>query len=264
MSKRDTVNPGEPERAAAGPSEPERAAAGDSGPERAAGGPPAHTGAAAAPLDLTLPPGGTLPREDALYVTLKRVFDLCFTLLLLPALLPLMALIAATIKLTSRGPVFFRQIRYGKDGRPFTMLKFRSMRRDAERDRGALEFLSVTQGPTIKIRRDPRVTPFGRFLRRSSLDELPQIFHVLSGRMSLVGPRPLDVTEVRTETIAERTRLLVKPGLTGLWQVSGRSEIPYHEWVEMDFYYACYRSFLLDVQILLQTIPAVLSARGAY
>ncbi|MCG3179084.1 MAG: UDP-glucose:undecaprenyl-phosphate glucose-1-phosphate transferase [Phycisphaerae bacterium] len=216
------------------------------------------------PYDLSLPPEAGLPREASFYLLLKRGMDLLFALAMLPIALPLMALIAVGIKLTSPGPIFFRQTRAGKDGCPFVMLKFRSMARDAVRDRGSVQLLNTTDGPTFKIRRDPRVTRFGRFLRRSSLDELPQVFHVLSGRMSLVGPRPLDVDEIRTDTIAERVRLRIKPGLTGLWQVSGRSDIPYHEWIELDFYYACHRSLLLDLQILLQTIPAVLSARGAY
>lgn len=213
--------------------------------------------------DLSVPPENRV-NNDRLYRCVKRLGDLLLTLAILPVALVLMGLIALLIKLTSPGPVLFRQLRAGKDGRPFWCLKFRSMIVGAEKLREPLAAMNLTRGPTFKAPADPRVTRLGRFLRRSSLDELPQLFHVLSGVMSLVGPRPLFVEEVRTDTVAERLRLRVKPGLTGLWQVSGRSEIPYREWAELDACYARHRSILLDVQILLQTIPAVLSARGAY
>lgn len=199
-----------------------------------------------------------------LYLSIKRFLDVAITLAAMPLVLPLLGMIAVAIKLSSPGPVFFAQLRAGMTGRPFRCLKFRSMIANAESQRAAVEHLNLTKGPTFKVPDDPRVTRLGRFLRRSSLDELPQLLHVLSGKMSLVGPRPLPLKEVRIDRPAERIRLCVKPGLTGLWQVSGRSEIPYDEWIELDAYYARYRSSLLDLQIILQTLPAVLSARGAY
>ncbi|MDD4889256.1 MAG: sugar transferase [Phycisphaerae bacterium] len=218
------------------------------------------------PPDLSLPAGQDLVYSSRVYLASKRMIDLLLSVLFLPLALLLTVLIAALIKLTGRGPVFFRQLRAGKDGEPFWCLKFRTMvvGADGTNARESLEHMNMTNGPTFKVPNDPRVTSLGRFLRRSSLDELPQLFHVLSGKMSMVGPRPLPIAEVCDKTVAERVRLLVKPGLTGLWQVSGRSEIPYNEWVALDAYYARHRSTLLDLQILLQTIPAVLSARGAY
>jgi lipopolysaccharide/colanic/teichoic acid biosynthesis glycosyltransferase len=215
------------------------------------------------PPDLNVSDPGAV-YEHWLYLSAKRFIDIVLTLALMPIALPVLLLIALAVKLSSRGPVFFRQLRAGKNGRPFWCLKFRSMVVGAEAGRGSVEHLNQTHGPTFKVPDDPRVTRLGRFLRRSSLDELPQLLHVLTGRMSLVGPRPLPLNEIRNVLPAERIRLRVKPGLTGLWQVSGRSEIPYNEWVELDAYYARYRSTLLDLQILLQTLPAVLSARGAY
>jgi len=168
------------------------------------------------------------------------------------------------VKLTSRGPVLFRQVRAGLNELPFTMFKFRTMRLGAEDDRELLAHLNEQSGPVFKIPEDPRLTPVGRFLRRSSLDELPQLFNVLRGEMSLVGPRPLWMVEARQARGAARLRTLVKPGLTCLWQISGRSELDYDTWVEMDLFYIRRRSFLLDLLITIQTIPAVLSGRGAY
>lgn len=198
------------------------------------------------------------------YERAKRVVDVIGASLLLAALLPIMLLAAALIKLTSRGPALFRQARAGRDGRPFTMYKFRSMRSGAEEDRSLLKSRNLYRGPVFKVPDDPRVTPVGRFLRRSSIDELPQLLNVLRGEMSLVGPRPLWLPEAQETRGVARDRMKVKPGLTCLWQISGRSELSYDRWVRLDLYYISHRSTWLDVLILVQTIPAVLSARGAY
>jgi len=185
-------------------------------------------------------------------------------LALLVVLSPVMAVVAVLIKLTSRGPVLFRQLRAGLNGRPFVMYKFRTMWDGAEELRPALAAMNEKDGPIFKIADDPRLTPIGRFLRRSSLDELPQLFNVLAGEMALVGPRPMWLPEARQATGPARLRTVVKPGLTCLWQISGRSELSYEDWMLLDLYYVRHRSLLLDLLILLQTPPAVLSARGAY
>jgi exopolysaccharide biosynthesis polyprenyl glycosylphosphotransferase len=184
--------------------------------------------------------------------------------LLLLASVP-MALAALAIKLTSPGPVLFRQQRSGLNGQPFTMLKFRSMRTDAEQLRHELEALNEMSGPVFKVTNDPRITPLGRFLRKWSVDELPQLINVLRGDMSLVGPRPLPVHEVkRFDDPAHRRRLSVKPGLTCLWQVSGRNKVKdFGEWVRLDLEYIDNWSLWLDFKILLRTIPAVLTGAGA-
>jgi exopolysaccharide biosynthesis polyprenyl glycosylphosphotransferase len=194
----------------------------------------------------------------------KRIFDVALAGLGLVALAPVLVAIAIAIKLDSPGPAFYGQLRVGKDGRPFRMRKFRSMRQDADGlMAGLLEKNEVT-GPMFKIRRDPRITRVGRFLRRYSLDELPQLFNVVLGDMSLVGPRPPTATEVAKYEDWEVGRLRAVPGITGLWQVSGRSEVPFHDMVRLDLHYIRNWSFGLDVEILLRTIPAVLTTKGAY
>lgn len=172
---------------------------------------------------------------------------------------------ALLIRLTSPGPVLFRQQRAGLNGRPFTMYKFRSMVTNAEQLKHELEQLNEMSGPVFKLTNDPRVTPIGRFLRRYSIDELPQLINVLRGEMSLVGPRPLPLDEVaRFDDVAHRRRLSVKPGLTCLWQISGRSELrDFKEWVRLDLEYIDHWSLWLDFKILLRTIPVVLTAKGA-
>jgi lipopolysaccharide/colanic/teichoic acid biosynthesis glycosyltransferase len=190
--------------------------------------------------------------------------DVVLALALLVLLAPLMLLVAAAVKLTSRGGVIFRQSRAGINGRPFVMYKFRTMHVGAEDARGEILHLNEKDGPVFKIARDPRLTPVGGLLRRSSLDELPQLINVLRGQMSLVGPRPLWMPEAQRTVGQARLRMAVKPGLTCLWQVSGRSELSYHEWVKLDLHYVRNRGMLLDLAILLQTVPAVISARGAY
>jgi exopolysaccharide biosynthesis polyprenyl glycosylphosphotransferase len=176
-----------------------------------------------------------------------------------------MAIVALIIRITSPGPVIFRQHRAGKHGKPFVMYKFRSMANDAEMRRAELEPFNQMNGPVFKVEADPRITPFGRWLRRSSIDELPQLVNVLLGDMSLVGPRPLPIYEVeRFENTAQRRRLSVKPGLTCLWQISGRNEVKdFQDWVKLDLDYIDRWSLALDIKILLRTIPAVLMGMGA-
>jgi exopolysaccharide biosynthesis polyprenyl glycosylphosphotransferase len=195
----------------------------------------------------------------------KQVADFTGALvLLIMAALP-MLVIALIIKFTSPGPVFFRQQRSGLNGAPFKIYKFRTMTTNAEQFKHELAAMNEMSGPVFKITNDPRVTPFGKFLRKFSLDELPQLFNVLRTEMSLVGPRPLPVDEVkRFNDLAHRRRLSVKPGLTCLWQVSGRNQISdFREWVRLDLEYIDNWSLWLDLKILLRTIPAVLRGTGA-
>jgi lipopolysaccharide/colanic/teichoic acid biosynthesis glycosyltransferase len=177
----------------------------------------------------------------------------------------LMAIIALLIKLTSPGPVMFCQPRSGLNGKPFTIYKFRTMVTNAEQFKHELAAMNEMSGPVFKITNDPRVTPVGKWLRKFSLDELPQLFNILRGEMSLVGPRPLPVDEVRRfNDLAHRRRLSVKPGLTCLWQISGRNQISdFKEWVRLDLEYIDHWSLWLDLKILLRTIPAVLIGIGA-
>lgn len=203
-------------------------------------------------------------RYEAAYRIAKRLIDVSLAFGMLVATAPIMLAVAVAVRCTSRGPVLFRQLRAGLNGKPFTMYKFRSMMVGAQEWRPQLTLLNEVDGPVFKLRNDPRLTPVGRFIRRTSLDELPQLFNVLRGEMSLVGPRPLPLDEVMTGSPAERRRLEVRPGLTCLWQISGRCEIPYREWMQLDLLYVQNRSLILDLQILLRTIPAVLSCRGAY
>jgi exopolysaccharide biosynthesis polyprenyl glycosylphosphotransferase len=176
-----------------------------------------------------------------------------------------MLIVAALVKLTSPGPVIFSQTRGGLNGRPFTMYKFRTMTTDAAQRQAELAELNEMRGPVFKIEKDPRVTSVGRFLRRTSLDEFPQFWNVLTGDMSLVGPRPLPLYEVeRFENTAQRRRLSMKPGLTCLWQISGRNEIvSFAEWVRLDLQYIDHWSLWLDLKILIKTVPAVLFRWGA-
>jgi exopolysaccharide biosynthesis polyprenyl glycosylphosphotransferase len=194
----------------------------------------------------------------------KRAIDLAIVSFGLCVVAPVFLLVAAAIKLDSPGPVFYRQLRVGKDGRHFWMLKFRSMCVDAERHLDALRGHNEATGPLFKIRRDPRITRVGGILRRWSLDELPQLLNVMRGDMSLVGPRPPIPAEVEQYEDWQMGRLRAVPGLTGLWQVSGRSEVPFHDMVRLDLHYIRNWSLGLDLEILLRTIPAVLTNRGAY
>ncbi len=174
-----------------------------------------------------------------------------------------MAAIALAIRLTSSGQVLFRQVRCGLNGRRFTLYKFRTMVEDAERRRPELHHLNEMDGPVFKVRRDPRVTRLGRLLRRYSLDELPQLWNVLSGTMSLVGPRPAIPEEVAQYQRWQRRRLSMRPGLTCLWQISGRNDLDFDRWMELDLEYIDSWSPLLDLKILARTVPVVLSGRGA-
>jgi len=194
----------------------------------------------------------------------KRVLDLTLGSVAFAAAVPVMALAAAAIKLDSRGPVFHRAVRVGRGGRKFTFLKLRSMRVGAEELRGLLLHLNQAEGPAFKLHDDPRVTRVGRWLRKLSLDELPQLYHVLQGHMSLVGPRPPFPEEVERYEPWMLRRLSVTPGLTCLWQIRGRSDLSFEEWMRLDLEYVDRQSFRLDVAILARTLPAVLSARGAY
>ena len=197
-------------------------------------------------------------------VLVKRVFDLIFGSLLLLVASPILVATAIAIKIDSRGPVFFRQERMGRRGAPFRILKFRSMTAGAEKLRHELDDQNEYSGPMFKIRADPRITRTGSFIRRWSIDELPQLFNVMTGDMSLVGPRPLWVEEARQCRGWTRKRLEITPGITGLWQVLGRSSIPFDEMVKLDYVYVTGWSLSWDIQLLLETVPAVLAKRGAY
>jgi exopolysaccharide biosynthesis polyprenyl glycosylphosphotransferase len=195
----------------------------------------------------------------------KRFADLVISELALIALSPLFLLLAIVIKLTSRGPVFFVQVRVGRYGRHFRFYKFRSMYVDAEeRKKALLAQNQSADGVIFKMKNDPRITPVGKLLRRTSMDELPQLLNVLFGDMSLVGPRPPVPSEVQQYTMNDRKRLEVKPGLTCLWQVSGRSDIPFKQQVRLDQEYIRAMGIKNDLVILLRTIPAILTGKGAY
>lgn len=206
----------------------------------------------------------TLFREQLLMQLLaKRLIDATVSLAALVALFPFLVLVTVLIKLTSSGPVLFAQNRVGMNQRQFKLYKFRSMVVDAEERKSALQHLNERDGPVFKIEKDPRTTWIGRFLRRTSIDELPQLFNVLCGEMSLVGPRPPLPEEVTRYEWLYRKRLSVKPGVTCIWQVSGRDNVSFDRWMEMDHEYVENWSLWLDLKILLETIPAVLFSRGA-
>jgi exopolysaccharide biosynthesis polyprenyl glycosylphosphotransferase len=194
----------------------------------------------------------------------KRTFDLLVAGLLTLICLPPFGLIALLIKLGSPGPVFFRQERMGRNGRVFRIFKFRSMYVGSEKRREELAELNEYSGPMFKIRADPRVTRIGTWLRKTSIDELPQLFNVLRGDMSLVGPRPLWVEEAKQCKGWAKKRLHITPGMTGLWQVMGRNDIPFDEMVKLDYFYVTGWSLSWDIRLLVETVPAVLGRRGAY
>ena len=204
------------------------------------------------------------PVFDGFDYFVKRSFDFVGALLLLLVLSPLLLAMAVAVAITSRGGVFYRSIRPGIGGEPFACIKFRTMRSDADQMQADLESLNEASGALFKIRRDPRLTRVGRLLRRFSLDELPQLFNVVRGQMSLVGPRPLPQRDFDQLEDWHKKRYLVLPGMTGLWQVSGRSELDFDDLVRLDFLYLERWSVGLDLTILLKTIPAVLSRRGAF
>lgn len=203
-------------------------------------------------------------RSSRAYEVVKRVFDVVASLAGITLFLPLLPFLAVVVKLESPGPLFFRQARVGRYGRVFMCYKIRSMVADAEVLKEKYRHLNEATGAAFKIRRDPRITRVGQFVRRSSLDEYPQLFNVLRGDMSIVGPRPQIPSEVAQYTPEQRVRLLVKPGITCLWQVSGRNDVDFEEWMRLDREYALGRSLKLDFSILLRTLPAVIARRGAY
>ena len=203
--------------------------------------------------------------REGLYPIVKRVTDVAISALGLLLLAPFYVLLALLVKAESRGHVFFSQTRIGRRGRSFRCWKIRSMYIDAEERKLALQAHNEMVGGTIfKMKRDPRITRVGRFIRKASIDELPQLWNVLLGDMSLVGPRPPVPAEVVLYSSRHRQRLSVKPGITCIWQVSGRSDIPFEAQVELDIRYIEKRSFIYDLRLLLATVPAVLFARGAY
>ncbi len=204
----------------------------------------------------------TVP-EHSLEIVAKRALDFLVAAPGLLLLAPVLALFAAAIKFTSEGPVFYRQVRCGLHGRRFKLVKFRTMIYGAEDRLWEIRHLNEMDGPVFKMRNDPRVTPLGKFLRKFSIDELPQLWNVIKGEMSIVGPRAPLPEEVGHYSLKQRRRLSVKPGITCLWQVSGRSDISFQQWMEMDLQYIDSWSFWLDLRIMLKTIPAVFTGRGA-
>lgn len=203
-------------------------------------------------------------RKTSVRDVMKRMLDLAFASIVVALVSPLIIAVVAIIKITSPGPAFFRQTRVGRHGETFEMLKFRSMYIDAEARRAALLEGSDRSGVCFKQKSDPRVTPIGRFIRRYSIDELPQVLNVLKGDMSLVGPRPALPEEVAQYSEEARGRLEAVPGMTGLWQVSGRADVGFERMVKMDIAYAKTHNVFLDLLIMALTFRAVLSARGAY
>jgi len=210
------------------------------------------------------PRTGPVPQPSRGYLIAKRVMDVVICGVGLVLLSPLLALIALWVKMDSQGPVLFKQLRIGRHQKPFYCLKFRSMTVDAEARRRELEHLNEVDGPVFKIRDDPRVTRAGRILRKLSLDEFPQLWNVMTGEMTLVGPRPPLPAEVEKYEPWMLQRLEVTPGITCFWQISGRSNVTFDEWMRMDLDYIRRCSIMTDIKILVRTIPAVLFGKGAY
>jgi len=194
----------------------------------------------------------------------KRLLDILASAFGLFLILPLFPFIVLLIRLETRGPIFFKQARVGYRGQMFDCYKFRSMAVDAEARKDEFAHLNEATGAAFKIKDDPRITGVGRFLRRSSLDEFPQLYNVLRGEMTIVGPRPQIPSEVADYTPTHAARLLVKPGLTCLWQISGRSHLEFEEWMRLDRQYVQQSGLLFDFKILLRTLPAVIERKGAY
>jgi len=228
---------------------------------------PVRTGQISLVPELALAPGVLGPRGAVPVAPgrIARLMDIVLSAIALILASPIMLVAAAAIQLTSPGPALFFQQRAGRGRVPFRMLKLRTMYLGADDDKELFRpFNDLKGGPCFKMRRDPRVTTVGRFLRKFSIDELPQFWNVLRGDMALVGPRPLPVDEVSQGGAVQRMRHSVRPGLTCLWQVSGRTDIPFDEWLALDLWYVRNRTLWLDLAILIKTIPAVLSGRGAY
>jgi exopolysaccharide biosynthesis polyprenyl glycosylphosphotransferase len=204
-----------------------------------------------------------LSLECRKYEIAQRTVDLIAAAVVLVFLSPLLLMVAVVVRVTSPGPAIFRQTRSGRSGKPFTCYKFRTMENGAEQRKQELLAFNEMSGPVFKIQNDPRVTPVGRWLRKLSIDELPQLVNVLRGEMSLVGPRPPLPEEVAQYSSHQLQRLRVRPGLTCLWQVSGRSNLGFDEWINLDLKYIERRSFWYDLWIIVLTIPAVVTGRGA-
>jgi exopolysaccharide biosynthesis polyprenyl glycosylphosphotransferase len=205
-----------------------------------------------------------IPVRHIPYAAAKRITDILISFIALVLAAPALLIVGLLVKLTSRGPIIFKQTRVGAGGKPFTCYKFRSMCQNAETIRTQFLHLNEVSGPVFKIKDDPRMTPIGRFIRKFSLDELPQLVNVLRGEMSIVGPRPPVPNEVATYNARQQRRLSVKPGLTCLWQINGRSNIGFDRWVELDILYIETMSFWNDIKIILKTFPAVITGRGAH
>lgn len=204
-----------------------------------------------------------VPNRKRSYRFLKRAFDILGSLIGLVVLSPLFLIVSIVIYIDDPGPVLFLQERNGIDGKVFRMLKFRSMRVNAAEQRFDLASQNELDGPAFKMSNDPRVTRVGRFIRKTSIDETPQLVNVLFGQMSIVGPRPLPTYETAELTQQQRRRMLVRPGLICYWQVSGRNDIPFEEWMRMDYQYINEASIWTDLKIICKAIPAVISGRGA-
>lgn len=203
--------------------------------------------------------------DSAVYLFVKRLIDILGSLVGIVILSPIFVLIAILIKVEdSKGPVFFKQTRLGKNEKPFSMFKFRSMVTNAEELKATLIKQNEAEGPVFKIKKDPRVTKLGSFIRKTSIDELPQLFNVLRGEMSLVGPRPPLPAEVNQYSKHEKQRLKVTPGLTCYWQVSGRSNIGFNEWVELDLKYINERSIWVDIKLIFKTVFVLFGSKDAY
>lgn len=218
------------------------------------------------PINQTLEPQKAAGENTSrtAYCLFKRIFDIIFSIIGLILLSPLLLAVSIIIKIDSPGPILFKQNRVGDGGKIFMMYKFRSMCTDAEIQLDNLKKQNQKDGPVFKIFNDPRVTRFGRIIRRTSIDELPQLMNILKGDMSFVGPRPPIPYEVSQYNDYQLQRISVKPGLTCYWQISGRSNLSFDDWIELDIKYIHERGFWTDIKILLRTIPAVLRREGAY
>ncbi|RMC97674.1 sugar transferase [Clostridium autoethanogenum] len=197
------------------------------------------------------------------YHFLKRIMDIIFSFVGIIAFFPIMFVVAVAIKLDSKGPIIFSQARVGKNGKIFKMYKLRSMTHDAEQLLDNLQHKNEMTGPMFKIKKDPRITKVGRFIRKTSLDELPQLFNVIKGEMSLVGPRPNLPKEVAKFTSQQKVKLLAKPGLTCYWQVMGRSNVDFEEWIRLDLKYINDRSTLLDIKLIFKTLGVFFGDKNA-
>lgn len=203
-------------------------------------------------------------KYSPIFLFSKRILDFSLSFLAIIILAPFLVLVAIAIKSTSKGPIIFTQQRVGIGGKIFRMYKFRTMNQNAEAEKKSLSGLNEHSGPAFKIKKDPRITKFGVYLRRYSIDELPQLLNILLGDMSIVGPRPPIMSEVEQYESWQKMRLSVKPGLTCIWQISGRSRIDFATWVRMDLQYIQKASLLLDINIIVKTFSAVIRADGAY